>query len=147
MQSPRRITRWLNIWFPFLLGILIYCVFGNSWHLSRLEEKHLLFKHIRELVYINVPTSALIGRIIHGYASDVLWAYSLGWASLMAKMNAQKGFRFAIVVAYSQELIQLWPATHSTFDWCDMIYETLAILLATVIWRHCVIKNPKEIGA
>lgn len=94
-----------------------------------------MFGFLRDILFIDVTPKTAIGQFFLNHLCDVLWAYSLSWSCNLAMRNLTTGFTVALLFCAVNEFAQLSPYIYATFDWLDLLYETLTIILATIIFH------------
>lgn len=126
----------INIYLPLLCGCLIYFFFKQDVVLRKFEIFFPLFGWLRENLYITFVPESVFGLFFMNHLCDVLWAYSLSWSCNLAMNSLISSIMMALIFCAINEFAQLTPYIFATFDWLDLLYETLTILLATFIFHN-----------
>lgn len=132
-MSKKIISR-INIFAPLCIGCLIYFFFKQDPVLRKLENTVPLFGLLRNMFFIEFHSQSKLGSFLMNHLCDFLWAYSLSWSAILSQRSICKGCVIALVACALNEFIQLTPYVCATFDWLDLLYEFLAIILASVLF-------------
>ena len=125
---------YLNLFIPLFIGCLVYLIFKQDKVLAEAENTIPLFGLIRSHVFIEFHPRSYIGIFFLNHFCDFLWAYSLTWACINSSYSIKSGIVQAIAFILLNEFIQLTPYICATFDWLDIVYETAAIIISTLIF-------------
>ena len=135
-MSKRKIY-WLHIFLPLFIGCLIYFFFKQDVVLRKFENRVPLFGWLRSLFFIEFRPKTILGLFFMNHLCDFLWSYSLTWACILPKRNIRTGVLVALIFCVVNEFIQLTPYICATFDWLDILYEIIAIFLASFLYYTC----------
>lgn len=125
----------LHIFLPLFIGCLIYFFFKQDVVLGKFENYVPLFGWLRSLFFIEFRPKTILGLFFMNHLCDFLWAYSLTWACILPQRSIETGILVALLFCAVNEFIQLTPYIYATFDWFDILYEIIAILLASFLYR------------
>ncbi len=130
--KQRRFFYWLNICIPLLVGLILYLSFRKDAFISVFWGKYLplpapLFKSLPEWLSL----------FLRNYASDILWAYSLGFAIQLVLGRSKRSRLHTLVVCLCFEVIlevlQRFGVIRGTFDYLDILLEACSICLALLV--------------
>ena len=129
----------LNIFIPLLFGLFLYLKFRREAYVSQIINKYITFPVISFSFFPRwlIP-------FFRNFASDILWAYSLGFAVQPIIGYSRKNllFTFLLCVCFEilLEVLQKIDVFHGTFDLLDIIFEAISVCLSLII-----IKNFEEV--
>lgn len=125
---------WLNIILPLFAGCLVYFFFKQDVVLRKFENNVLLFGLLRDVFFVEFYPTTGLGIFFMNHLCDFLWAYSLSWACILSQRSIIKGILMALLFCVINEFIQLTPYICATFDWLDLLYYIIAIILASYFY-------------
>ena len=141
-------TRYLfygvNIVVPLLIGLLLYITFRRDAYVSILISKYLNLPALSRSILPKWLVS-----FFRNYASDILWAYSLGFAVMLTLGYNRRNlvFSFFVCICFEAflEVLQKVEVLHGTFDYFDILLEAVFICLALFnIKKHEEAQNEKS---
>lgn len=131
----------LNIAIPLLLGLYIYLALRADTYISIIINGFLSLPILPPSIFPRV-----ILAFLRNYASDMLWAYSLGYAVMFVLGYSRKKLLLAAFLCVGFEvLLEFFQKTglfHGTFDVFDILIEAVAICLAlSLIKKYEEVQN------
>ncbi len=134
----------VNIVIPLLIGLLLYVTFRRDAYVSILISKYL---NLPALSNSTLPEWLI--SFFRSFASDILWAYSLGFAVMLTlgynRRNLVCSFFVCIFFEAFLEVLQKVGILHGTFDDLDILLEAVFICLALFnIKKHEEAQNEKN---
>ena len=127
----------INIYIPLFCGCVIYFFFKQDDVLRKFENYVPLLGLLRNIFFIEFYPKTMLGIFFMNHLCDFLWAYSLNWACILSRRDIIKGSLMALVFCAINEFIQLTPYISASFDWLDLLYEIIAIVLASFFYSFC----------
>ncbi len=119
----------LNIAIPLFLGLYIYLALRTDTYISIIINRFLPLPVVPSSYF-----SRGILAFLRNFASDMLWAYSLGYAVMLVLGYSRKNILLATFLCVGFEvLLEFFQKTglfHGTFDVFDILIEAAIICLA-----------------
>jgi hypothetical protein len=144
MKNNKKMGLLLNIMIPIFLGAVIYYLYSpDVLFVRRFDSVIGLEYHEKIWVMDN-----LIFKFIRNYFLDMLWAYALVIALFFVIGNNAAsvlkilfiGFSFTIIL----EILQITPVAEGTFDFCDIVVEFLAEVVAVLIIKKYFLEERRK---
>ena len=143
---------WLSVILPLIIGLGIYIIVDNNSYLYKLFGAALYrFSFMNDLHAFAENNSVFI--FLRCYICDFCWAFSLEGCVFLIFRNERRGLLISavisIVFSVFIETLQYFNIIIGTFDFVDIIFEIIAVLLAVtniyfIFWRNVYEKNHKN---
>lgn len=131
-SSQRYFFYGLNAVIPLVLGLFLYLTLRADAYVSIILSKYI---SLPSFPYSTFPNWAVV--FLRNFASDILWAYSLGFAVMFVLGHSRKnllcGFFLCIGFEVLLEVFQKAGVFLGTFDFLDILLEAISICLALFI--------------
>ena len=119
----------LNIALPLFFGLYLYLTLRADAYISLFICK---FIPLPDFPFVSFPEWAI--AFLRNFASDMLWAYSLGFSVMLIMGYSQRKTLFALCLCVGfevlMEVLQKIGVFHGTFDFLDILLEAISICLA-----------------
>lgn len=121
--------------FPLVMGLLIYLICDPNAYVSRvllnlLPQQPLFFSR-------NVVAVSRGLCFFRNYGCDCFWAFSMSYCVAVIMRGSERGsvisFCVSLALGVGLEALQRYGVFTGTFDWWDIIFETVAVLTACLI--------------
>lgn len=118
-----------NILFPLLCGLYLYLTLRSDAYITLFISR---FVSLPQFPYAFFSCGAI--DFLRNFASDMLWAYSLGYAVVLVVGHSRNNLLFSLSLCMGfevlVEVLQKTGVFHGTFDFLDILFEALSISLA-----------------
>lgn len=133
MLNRVSVRLFLNMLIPLLIGLFFYLTSGKNTYLS----SHMADLGV-QLMRIQYPL------ILQYYFCDFLWGYSLYSGLRLFINNRSIVLLISISTASVMESIQLLSFVPGTFDVCDILVESLGIVIALLTTQMIIRRHKNE---
>lgn len=128
-------TRYLfygfNIAIPLLCGLYLYLALRPDAYVSIFISKFIPLP-----IFPSSSFQRGIVAVLQNFASDMLWAYSLGFAVMLVLGYSRKNLFSAALLCVGfevlLEVLQKAGLFHGTFDFLDILLEAITVCLALI---------------
>lgn len=118
-----------NIAVPLIIGATIYILSNDS---------TLISHWVRFVCPVQIPVVHPL-PFIRNWGCDFLWAYSLAFSLLLFWPQSPQPrctpVYTAIILSVVMEMLQLAVPAWCTFDWGDIVAQTVGSIVAAFVWR------------
>lgn len=127
-RNKIRINIALNVVLPLAAGFFIYVFFKHG----TLINHYLKYES-------DIYLSGNAGKFVICWLTDILWSYSL--AFLLNVFSCTFNNRWPVILLNTAfiiviELMQRIGIIHGTFDWLDIIFELIAMIVANIKYYY-----------
>lgn len=133
----KRLLGKLNMFFPLLLGCLIYLVFRQDAYIQNATDLIPPIRFLREWLLVEYYPKSVLGKFFFYNFTDFLWAYSLEWSVLLATKKKSCNTIICAIYCSLTETVQLWMPDISTFDVWDIVSQLLGVFCASAVY-YCI---------
>ncbi|MBP3330420.1 MAG: hypothetical protein J6L89_06260 [Clostridia bacterium] len=125
MKLKKNAFIFLNIVVPLILGLIIYVFMKNGTYINTFLKTESDY----------YPES-ILGVFIVNWFCDFLWAYALLFLLYFVLFPFQNRIAISSVMTFVLgtilEILQKFDVLTGTFDWWDIVIETIAVIVSVI---------------